>query len=80
MSSVVDSLQMEGNVRVLESAATRVHTYTAPGAGYLVNTHVIETDTRHVVVDEQLSKANLMSIAGHSRSKAVYTNRYTNPS
>lgn len=44
---------IEGSVKVLEGDAARVHTYTAPGEGLLVNTHVVETDSRLVVVDGQ---------------------------
>lgn len=49
-----DAGRMEGNVQVFERDAARVHTYTAPDASVLVNTHVIETDNRLVVIDGQL--------------------------
>ena len=48
------AVRMEGNVRVFESGAARVHTYTAPDGGFIVNTHVVETDNRLVVIDGQL--------------------------
>lgn len=54
LDSAGDAVRMEGSVRVLERDAARVHTYTAPEEGFLVNTHVIETDKRLVVVDGQL--------------------------
>lgn len=47
------TVRMEGNIQVLEGDAARVHTYTAPEDGFLVNTHVVETDDRLVVVDGQ---------------------------
>lgn len=56
---------MQGNVQVLERDAARVHTYTAPEDGFLVNTHVVETDDRLVVVDGQFFLSYAAEVAGY---------------
>ncbi|MGH3814586.1 MAG: DHA2 family efflux MFS transporter permease subunit [Pseudonocardiaceae bacterium] len=44
---------MQGTVTITDRAGVKVHTYTAPEQGLVVNTHLIELPTQLVAVDAQ---------------------------
>src|SRR5215471_8279602 len=44
---------MNGKIRITEQPGLRVHTYTAPDDGWVVNTHFVELRTQLIAIDAQ---------------------------
>jgi glyoxylase-like metal-dependent hydrolase (beta-lactamase superfamily II) len=44
----------------------KVHTYTAPESGWVVNSHIIELPTQLLLVDAQFTLANARAVAGYA--------------
>jgi glyoxylase-like metal-dependent hydrolase (beta-lactamase superfamily II) len=44
----------------------KVHTYTAPESGWVVNSHIIELPTQLLLVDAQYTLANARAVADHA--------------
>ena len=59
-----------------------VHTYTSPETGYLVNTHIIETEKHLVIIDTQFLKKsaeevfNLAKKIGKPIARVIVTHAY----
>jgi glyoxylase-like metal-dependent hydrolase (beta-lactamase superfamily II) len=50
---------------MLEGVSANVHTYTAPESSFLVNSHIVEGDTKLVVFDGQFFQADAAELAGY---------------
>jgi glyoxylase-like metal-dependent hydrolase (beta-lactamase superfamily II) len=57
---------MHGIVTTVSRSMVKVHTYTAPESGWVVNSHIIELPTQLVLVDAQYTLANARAVAGHA--------------
>ena len=46
-------MNMNGKIHITEESGLRVHTYTAPDDGWVVNTHFVELQTQLIAIDAQ---------------------------
>ncbi len=68
----MDAAARTGSVRVMEHDNVRIHLYTAPEDGLLVNTPIVEGPTRLVIFDGQF-------FVPHAREAAAYAERLGKP-
>lgn len=59
---------MNGKISVIERKGVKIHTYTSPEYGLLVNTHIIETGNRLVIVDTQLLRPHAKEVKEYAES------------
>jgi glyoxylase-like metal-dependent hydrolase (beta-lactamase superfamily II) len=64
MTSGNDTATRSGTVTAIIRGETTFHTYTAPEAGFRVNSHLIETATDVTVIDAQLALPFAREVAG----------------
>jgi glyoxylase-like metal-dependent hydrolase (beta-lactamase superfamily II) len=57
---------MNGTITTTSRSLLKVHTYTAPESGWVVNSHIIELPTQLLLVDAQYTLANARAVASHA--------------
>lgn len=57
---------MQGIVTTTDRSLVRIHTYTAPESGWVVNSHIIELPTQLLLVDAQYTLSNARAVAAHA--------------
>src|ERR1700728_1843016 len=57
---------MLGAITVTQADGLRIHTYTAPEEGWVVNTHVIELPTQLIVIDAQYTLTYAREVLGYA--------------
>lgn len=60
--------EMNGKISLIERKGVKIHTYTSPEYGLLVNTHIIETGNRLVIVDTQLLRPHAKEVKEYAES------------
>ncbi len=61
---------MNGKISITEKGSAKLHTYTSPEDGLLVNTHIIETKNKLIVIDTQLLRKFAKEVRGYVESLA----------
>ncbi len=61
---------MLGKISIIEKGGAKLHTYTSPEDGLLVNTHIIETKDKLVVIDTQLLRKYAKEVKAYVESLA----------
>jgi glyoxylase-like metal-dependent hydrolase (beta-lactamase superfamily II) len=57
---------MLGRITVTQADGLRIHTYTAPEEGWVVNTHIIELPTQLIVIDAQYTLTYAREVLGYA--------------
>ncbi len=65
-----EATKMNGKISIIEKGGAKLHTYTSPEDGLLVNTHIIETKDKLVVIDTQLLRKFAKEAKGYVESLA----------
>jgi glyoxylase-like metal-dependent hydrolase (beta-lactamase superfamily II) len=59
---------MQGTVSVTDRGDVKIHTYTAPENGLLVNTHLVELPTELIAIDAQYGLPYAQEVVDYARS------------